>query len=264
MDQDIVAAIRTKLRETEINEGVRMLWAIESGSRAWGFPSPDSDYDCRFVYIRPRRDYMSLFPKRDVIESAPDGVFDVNGWDIQKAIQLLLKGNAVIIEWLQSPFLYQGDFGFRDDFLALAREVVDRDAVASHYLHLAYSMAKRVTDDQGSIRLKRIFYLLRPAMALLWLRQHPGQAVAPMNFRDLTREVVLPVRIVEQIEDLLARKAVTRELGSGNVPDDILAFCGVEISEAERTFSRPQTLSSERREMADAFFFAMADRFAPV
>ena len=99
-DPSVVAGIDAKLREVEANHGVRILLAIESGSRGWGFASPDSDYDCRFIFVRPRDDYLTLFPKRDVIEYPPDGLYDGNGWDLPKALKLLLKGNAVIIEWL--------------------------------------------------------------------------------------------------------------------------------------------------------------------
>ena len=88
------------------DHNVRILLAVESGSRAWGFPSPDSDFDCRFIYVRRSGEYLSLFPPRDVIEFPPDPLLDVNGWDLGKALRLLLKGNAVVIEWLTSPYIY--------------------------------------------------------------------------------------------------------------------------------------------------------------
>lgn len=56
------------LHSIEAEHGVKVLYACESGSRAWGFASPDSDYDVRFVYVRPLEDYLSLVPVRDVIE----------------------------------------------------------------------------------------------------------------------------------------------------------------------------------------------------
>src|SRR4029079_5853412 len=102
---------------------VKIPLAIESGSRAWGFPSRDTDYDCRFIYIRNLEDYLSLFPPRDVIETPLNGDLDVNGWDLAKAIRLLLKGNAVVIEWLTSPIIYTADEQFRDTFLSLAERV---------------------------------------------------------------------------------------------------------------------------------------------
>src|SRR3569832_2200251 len=96
---DAVSEVRRRLDDVRAS-GVRILLAIESGSRAWGFPSPDSDYDCRFLYLRKTGDYLALFPQRDVIETPLDGEMDVHGWDLQKALKLLLRGNAVVIEWL--------------------------------------------------------------------------------------------------------------------------------------------------------------------
>lgn len=88
---------------------MRIPWAIESGSRAWGFPSPDSDYDCRFIFVRPRDHYLALWPARDVIETPLDTTFDVNGWDLAKAVRLIAKGNATAIEWLRSSIVYAGE-----------------------------------------------------------------------------------------------------------------------------------------------------------
>jgi hypothetical protein len=112
-DPAVVAAIDARLDAIAHEHHATVLLAIESGSRAWGFPSPDSDYDCRFIYVRRREDYLTLYPPRDVIEFPLEGELDVNGWDLGKALRLLLKGNAVVIEWLTSPYAYAGDASFR-------------------------------------------------------------------------------------------------------------------------------------------------------
>jgi predicted nucleotidyltransferase len=103
LDPAVVADVDARLDGVAAEHGVRIPWAIESGSRAWGFPSPDSDYDCRFIFVRPADAYVSLWPARDVIETPLDAVFDVNGWDLGKAIKLISKGNVVPTEWLRSP-----------------------------------------------------------------------------------------------------------------------------------------------------------------
>ena len=100
-----VEAIDDRLTSVETEHQVRVALAIESDSRAWGFPSPDSDYDCRFIFIRPIEHHLSPWVRRDVIETPLDAVLDVNGWELGKALKLLLKGNAVIIEWLRSPIV---------------------------------------------------------------------------------------------------------------------------------------------------------------
>lgn len=98
LDSAVVAGIDARLDQLERKHGVRIAWAIESGSRAWGFPSPDSDYDARFLYIRDRSEYLTPWPRRDVIETPLDKVFDVNGWDLIKALRLLVKGNGTVTE----------------------------------------------------------------------------------------------------------------------------------------------------------------------
>lgn len=71
--------IKAQLRRIEEEQNIKMLLAVESGSRAWGFASPDSDYDARFVYIRRPEDYLRLDAVRDVIELPIDDVLDING-----------------------------------------------------------------------------------------------------------------------------------------------------------------------------------------
>jgi predicted nucleotidyltransferase len=230
-DPAIVAAIDARLNSL-VDEHVDVLLAIESGSRAWGFPSPDSDYDCRFIYARRRDDYLKLFPPRDVIEFPLGDALDVNGWDLGKALRLLLKGNSVVIEWLTSPFVYAGDAGFRTEGMALARAVAQPAAVARHYLHLGERQRRTHFGDTHTVALKRIFYALRPAVALRWLRLHRGAAVAPMHFPTLVAESALPADVVAIVDDLLARKAVTRELGDGPLPPAIGALIDAEFAAA--------------------------------
>ncbi len=194
MDTGVVAQIYRRLEQVSREHRVTLPLAVESGSRAWGFPSPDSDYDCRFIYIRKTEDYLSPWRKRNVIETPLDEIFDVNGWDLAKALELLVKGNAVVIEWLTSPIFYRRDASFVREFMALAQDVVDRERLASHYLHLGERQRRRNFSDEKDISRKKIFYALRPAAALRWLRLHPDQNLAPMNFAALMRECDPPWR----------------------------------------------------------------------
>lgn len=264
MDEAVVARIEARLADIRRDQQVSIPLAIESGSRAWGFPSPDSDYDCRFVFVRPLEHYLSLWQRRDVIETEMDGVLDVNGWDLGKALKLLLKGNAVIIEWLRSPIAYGVDPGFRQEFLDLARSVADRRLVARHYLHLGEHQRRVHFGDGQIVALKKIFYALRPAAALRWLRHHPQEAVAPMHFPTLLRGCDAPASVVEVIEDLMVRKAVTRELGSGPLPEPVLAFIDAEFEEGQKVFPRTrEDVRPESRALAEAFFQTMIRRLSP-
>ncbi|QIK64063.1 nucleotidyltransferase domain-containing protein [Leucobacter viscericola] len=255
MDSAVVESIDDRLAQVARDQGVRIPWAIESGSRAWGFPSPDSDYDCRFIYVRQASDYLSLWPARDVIETPLDAVLDVNGWDLAKVVRLLLKGNAAALEWLRSPIVYTGDEAFRDRLLALAAETVERDLILRHYLHIGQQQLTSGTS------LKRFFYALRPAVTLRWLEDHPESAVPPMDLPTLLRESSVNAEIAEAASELIAAKAVTRELGSSTRPPVLLRFVEAEF---ERAALRDEKLLAQdwsdrievARQRADAWFLA--------
>lgn len=254
MAPEAVAQVDAILAAIRREEGVHIPLAVESGSRAWGFPSPDSDYDGRFLYVRPARQALTIWPRRDVIETPLVGDMDVNGWDLSKALRLLLKGNAVVVEWLQSPILYTAEPWFRDELLAFADQWLDRDMVLTHYLHLGRRQKVLYLDDQSAVSLKKVFYVLRPAVALRWLRLHPDKAVAPMHLPTLMAECDPPGDLVETVEELRALKAMTREMGKGTMPPSILSFIETEFAAAdpgERSFI-PRSADAERA--ADELF----------
>src|SRR5215475_16120802 len=182
MNAEKVAQIDAMLDGVVNDYRVFLPLAIESGSRAWGFSSPDSDYDCRFVFVRPITAHVTPWIARDVIELPLEGDLDANGWDLGKALRLLLKGNAVIIEWMRSPVIYRGQAWFRDSFLEFARDAASREAIGRHYLHLGERQRRVYFGDGTSVAQKKIFYALRPAAALRWLRIHSTDAIAPMHF----------------------------------------------------------------------------------
>ncbi|RII41177.1 nucleotidyltransferase domain-containing protein [Galactobacter valiniphilus] len=252
LDPGVVAGIDERLSGVEAAHGVRVLWAIESGSRAWGFPSPDSDYDARFLYLRPAADYLSLWPVRDVIETPLDAVFDVNGWDLAKAVRLIVKGNAAALEWLRSPIVYFGDAAFRDRALALAERVTRREDLGRHYLHVARQQRL------GRANLKRFFYVLRPAAALHWLAEHPDRILPPMDLPTLLAEANPGAAVRSAAEGLIALKSRTREMGAGEVPAVLAEFVERELARAvvfEAAGEDPAERAAARRD-ADAFFRA--------
>ncbi len=252
LDPDVVAEIDRRLAAVSRDHDVRIPWAIESGSRAWGFPSPDSDYDCRFIFVRPRERYLSLFPERDVIETPLDAVFDVNGWDLAKSVRLIAKGNATAVEWLRSPIVYAGDPAFRDGLLDLADRIVERGSIGRHYLHVARQQ------QAGTRSLKRFFYVLRPAAALRWLEVHPAQAVPPMDLPTLIEEGDLDDDVRIAVHDLIALKAQTRELGTGTPPAVLERFVTAQLDRAEQYESvAPVRETDDVRAMADEYFVSL-------
>lgn len=249
LDPLVVSEIDRRLSAVSAEHGVRIPWAIESGSRAWGFPSPDSDYDCRFIFVRERQDYLSLWPARDVIETPLDDTFDVNGWDLAKSVRLLVKGNATALEWLRSPIIYAGEGSFRDELLTLASEVVERGSIARHYLHVARQQ------QTGTTTLKRFFYALRPAASLRWLADHPKESIPPMDLPTLLAEASASREVTEAAAELIAAKAETREMGIGTPPSVLTRFVADELARAEQFDSlSPERDPTAVRDMADQFF----------
>ncbi len=187
--------IEEKLKEIELSENVRILHAVESGSRAWGFASRDSDYDVRFFYVRPREHYLSLQKTRDVIELPINPVLDINGWDLCKALRLLYDANPTLFEWMVSPIIYR-----QTEFAAILRPLLFRYFSSRKGLHHYISMAERNYRDYlkgDMVRAKKYFYVLRPVLACRWIFER--QAPPPMLFSELVES-----QLEEEMKPLVA------------------------------------------------------------
>ena len=214
---DAVSEVRRRLDEVRAS-GMRILFAIESGSRAWGFPSPDSDYDCRFVYVRPIDDHLKLTADRDVIEFPIEGEIDTGGWDLRKALLLALKGNAVIAEWADSPLCYEEVDGFRIRLRALLKKIILPAQVARHYAGL---LRYHIPKDASATKLKRLLYALRPALSLQYMQERDYRELPPMNMSRLLENVGIDLELRTFIDELVEMKKVTREMGTGPMPGPI-------------------------------------------
>lgn len=205
IDETVRRTIETRLQSAEQEYGVRVLYALESGSRACGFASPNSDYDVRFVYAHPRDWYLSLDveDRRDVIEcEVADGI-DLNGWDLRKALKLFWKSNPSFVEWLQSPIVYRDHGAFAARARTLLPDIYSVEKGVHHYLNLADTHYRGYLKAQ-LVPLKTYFYALRPLLAIRWLERF--QEPAPIEF-DLLRELVADNRALNgEIGRLLARK----------------------------------------------------------
>lgn len=202
--------IKQKLKEIEAQEDVKILLAVESGSRAWGFSSSDSDYDVRFIYVRPRNEYLKLKEKRDVIEWQLDDTLDISGWDLKKALLLLYKSNATLFEWAQSPIVYYKDPDF-GKFKSLLPQYFTLKKVIYHYWHMADTNYRQLA-KQDSARLKQYFYILRPLLAAQWIMAK--ETVPPIVFQVLV-EAMLQADLKPLVQQLLDLKEQTRELDQG-------------------------------------------------
>lgn len=249
----IEAEIQSKLDAIERDHAVRFLFAIESGSRAWGFPSPDSDYDVRFVYAQERNWYLSVFPSRDVIELPIDGDWDINGWDIQKAIALLLKPNPVLLEWLSSPIRYRWDEDACSSIKSFADQYVMPQDCLNHYFHLARNGWQRNISNKAEIKLKKYFYVLRPALAIRWIRSNPDM-LPPMNFQALIEGTDVSKTAQNLISDLLAAKAKASEVGVGKRIPLLDTLIVDELAWAEDNRAHHNRLTNAVRQRADDLF----------
>ena len=232
---DVRAEAGRRLDGIEAANGVRVILAVESGSRAWGFPSPDSDYDVRFLYVRPAADYLRLDPVKDVIETPIEGDWDVNGWDLRKALLQLRRGNAVVVEWLNSPLVYREAGPVAESLRQISRRHASLGAAVRHYYGLLNGQHRRDFVGRKRLKLKKYFYAVRAAAALAWIRKlgtHP-----PMALPALLAGGVAPSPVMADLEPMLAAKFRSSEIGQGPrvasldaFIDDALAWGAAELA----------------------------------
>ena len=203
---DIREQITSKLVEIERQEGVRILYAVESGSRAWGFASPDSDYDVRFIYVRPLEDYLRIDDLRDVIEWQMDDVFDINGWDLKKTLRQFAKGNATLFEWSNSPIVYKKTNEWEEVYQVAKEFFSEKSAIAHYYGTANKTYLEHLTEEYVSY--KKYFYALRPLLAANHIEKH--HVIPPVLFEELL-EAELPGELKLAIDELLEKKKSTKE-----------------------------------------------------
>lgn len=224
--------ILRRIKAAEAEHGVKVLYAIESGSRAWGFESPNSDYDVRFIYAHPKEWYLAvdLEDKRDVIEYPIVDEIDINGWDIRKALKLFWKSNPAFIEWLQSPIIYVDDDHFADKARDLMPLIASSQKGIYHYLHMAKGNFREYLKKE-LVPLKKYFYVLRPLLAIMWLEKYDKPA--PIEFEVLRKLVSDNKPLDEAISDLLARKRASLEKEYAPAVPVINAFIESELERHE-------------------------------
>ena len=241
--------ILEKLNEIEKAENARVLLAVESGSRAWGFASPDSDYDVRFICARPQEEYLRLDKPRDVIELPINEMLDINGWDISKTLSLLFRSNPTLFEWLSSPITYI-DGGLRD----LLSPVQDKYFSSKKGLHHYLSMAKgnyREYLHSDMVRAKKYFYVLRPILACRWILDHNTNP--PMLFSELAAAELDPA-LKGEVDRLLDLKMNAPEVKLIPRVEAVNAYLDRSIVEIdERIASLPDEPLHDWAELNDLF-----------
>lgn len=245
MEQTIVR----KLREIEKNERIHILLAVESGSRAWGFPSMDSDYDVRFIYIRQKEDYLRLEKTRDVIELPLDGILDINGWDLQKTLRLFHKSNPTLFEWFSSPIVYM-ETPFADTFRTMMGNYFSTKRSLYHYIHMAEKNRREYLNDH-MVKIKKYFYVLRPVLACRWILE--TKTPPPMLFSELM-EAELPDALREEVERLVELKQNVPEVKMIAKVDKLNTYLENSIEDIRNTLKTlNETKMADWQELNDLF-----------
>ncbi len=223
--------INSALDRIERAHGVQILLAVESGSRAWGFASRDSDYDVRFIYAHAPEWYLSVDEHRDVIQVPLSDELDLTGWDLRKSLQLLRKSNPSLLEWIKSPVVYRADPAFALVFGLLASEFSSPDRLFRHYLRMARGNFRDYLRND-SVRLKKYLYVLRPLLACRWIER--GLGPVPMRFQTLTDTVLADPNLRFHVAVLVARKRAGEELDLGRRIPVLHNFIESELARLER------------------------------
>lgn len=253
--EEMNVLVPAKLKEIEETYGVTVLWAVESGSRAWGFASPDSDFDVRFLYKRTAADYLRLNPSRDVIELPMDDTWDVSGWDLDKTLRLLQRSNPTLYEWLQSPIVYVST-DFKDRIAKLMDECFSEEKMLFHYLNTARTTIKNFLSGE-TVRPKKYFYALRPILACKWVQRY--HTAPPVLFDDLCK-AVLPEELREKVDYLLDLKINGPEKTKIAPIPEIDAFLSRQIAEIQETLDAAHNIHGGRWEDLNRFFYEEVTR----
>lgn len=201
-----------ELERLEQERGVTMLYACESGSRAWGFASQDSDYDVRFVYVHQPDWYLRVEEPRDVLERPLTDELDLSGWELRKTLRLLRKSNPTLLEWLDSPLVYRSEPVATEGLRQLARDFYSPAAARAHYLSMAKKNFRGYLQGE-EVRYKKYLYVLRPLLAVRWIDL--GLGMPPMVFETLMQATLNDASQRDEVEELLVlkRQAVEAEYG---------------------------------------------------
>lgn len=245
--------IHEQLKQIEQEEQVTILYACESGSRAWGFPSQDSDYDVRFIYVHRPEWYLSIWDKRDVIERPINNMLDISGWDLRKALKLFHKSNPPLLEWLQSPIQYAEKFSVAEQLRGISPYTFSPKSCMYHYLNMAKGNYRDYLQGE-QVKIKKYFYVLRPVLACEWIHRY-GE-MPPMAFEVLVdRLIPRDSELWHVVQQLLARKKSGEELDLEPRLSPINEYLEEQLQGLEKTAAAYLSAKTDNRDRElDALF----------
>lgn len=238
--------INASLENIEKEKNCTILFACESGSRAWGFASPDSDFDVRFVYFKPINWFLKIDTKRDTINEMLPRDLDLSGWELQKTLLLFAKSNIPLYEWFGSPIIYRQNVSFFQRLKKLIPQYFNPKKAMHHYHSMADKMLKEYLQSR-LVNIKKLFYILRPLLACMWIAQY--KTMPPTAFNDLLIEHEFLSKIhLSFIDDLLSQKNVTSENGVIEISQNVFEWINSMMVKMKLLAENTQTSSSIEHE----------------
>lgn len=228
--------IKIYLNEIEQENNIKILWACETGSRAWGFPSTDSDFDVRVIYVHKTNWYLNLKAQKDSIEMMlENNEIDITGWELKKCLQLLNKSNAAILERIQSPIVYCSDENFIEEMRSVSQSCYSKIATMHHYLSMAKNGIEEL-ESREDFKLKKFFYTLRSALVCKWIVKK--DITPPITFSKIYNNLSVDKNLIDRIDSLIALKSKVTEayFHKGEQPlIDFIKLCIAESNEVKNT-----------------------------
>lgn len=249
------------LHKVELEHNLKVIYGLESGSRAWGFESQNSDYDVRFLYLRPIDWYLCIERRADVLEFETSNHVDLSGWDFKKSLMFLRRSHPVILEWLRSPIVYIEHSKLVRQMRGIGHEFFAPRASVYHYIGWAERILQRYFKP-SKLSAKRYFYVIRPILCCRWIQTIGGQP--PLPIQELIAAIEMPAEVKLAIESLIERKRAGYELDSvGRITtlDGYIAESLAQIKEFLNTLPRPEYAPFE---LLNSLFYEVIEELAAV
>lgn len=211
--------IKNKLKQIEDSKNIKILFAIESGSRGWGFSSADSDFDVRFVYTKSRDNYLKINPSADFLDFPINEEVDMNGWDLKKFLKHLYVSNATPFEWIQSPVFYENNIFVYQEIFKILPKYFCQQTIIHHYLGLVKKKLEIL--ETNNVKLKSLFYIIRSLLAAKY--SLVKNEFPPMKFNKLIF-LIDDENILKEIMYLRDRKTQLTESNVFEVSPQLVSF----------------------------------------
>ena len=244
--------IEKEIVNLEAKHDIKILYAVESGSRAWGFASTDSDWDVRYIYIHKLDWYLRIDQnKKDTQEEILPNDLDLSGWELKKALRLFRKSNPAMLEWLRSPIIYHEKYQTAEKMRELGKKFFNPKSCMYHYLSMAKGNFKEFL-QKDLVRTKKYFYVLRPVLVCDWIKE--TNTFPPIEFQDLVDSQVKDEQIETEIAELLKKKIAGDELKQQPKNEVLNKFLGEKIDFYDKFASGVETNEKPKTELLDELF----------